>query len=212
MQALDRIDFSNNWLTLVFVFALILLVVLKTINQQKLFGYSSAFFIKGFIAKKTEERESQLQIFNIVLLCFSAIIYAVFFSLVITLFLTETVSFSIFITVLGFVSVYLVLFLVLDLGLAKLFEVENETSYLFSTKIAYLYNTALILFPVLIITSYSDLGAVVLFWVFISMFLLSLLLLFVNNKNLILNKLLYFILYLCALEIAPLLIIYKIMV
>jgi hypothetical protein len=212
MQALDRIDFSNNWLTLVFVFALILLVVLKTINQQKLFGYSSAFFIKGFIAKKTEERESQLQIFNIVLLCFSAIIYAVFFSLVITLFLTETVSFSIFITVLGFVSVYLVLFLVLDLGLAKLFEVENETSYLFSTKIAYLYNTALILFPVLIITSYSDLGAVVLFWVFISMFLLSLLLLFVNNKNLILNKLLYFILYLCALEIAPLLIIYKIVV
>ena len=56
MQALDRIDFSNNWLTLVFVFALMLLVVLKTINQQKLFGYYSAFFIKGFIAKKTEEK------------------------------------------------------------------------------------------------------------------------------------------------------------
>jgi hypothetical protein len=37
------------------------------------------------------------------------------------------------------------------------------------------------------------------------------LLLFVNNKNLILNKLFYFILYICALEIAPLLFIYKMM-
>mgnify|MGYP000471712182 CR=1 FL=1 len=212
MQALDRIVFSNNWLTLVFVFALLLLVILKTNNQQKLFGYFKAFFIKGFITKKTEERESLLNFFNIVLLCFSAIVYAVFFSLISELFLDATVKFTVFITVLGFVFAYLILFLVLDVGLAKLFEIQNETSYLFSTKIAYLYNTSLMLFPVLIVVNYSNLNLSVLFGVFILLFLLSLLLMFVNNKNLILNKLFYFILYLCALEIAPLLIIYKIMV
>ncbi|MBL4643311.1 MAG: DUF4271 domain-containing protein [Flavobacteriaceae bacterium] len=211
MQALDRIDYSNNWLTLVFLFALLLLVVLKTSNQQKLFGYSSAFFMKGFIGKKTEERESLLNTFNIVLLCFSVIVYAIFISLITAFFLDITASFTVFISVLGFVFIYLVLFLVLDVGLAKLFEVQNETSYLFSTKIAYLYNTSLILFPVLIIIYYSSLSISVLLFVFMMLFLLSLLLLFVNNKNLILNKLFYFILYLCALEIAPLLIIYKMM-
>lgn len=212
MQALERIDFSNNWLTLVCVFALLLLVVLKTINQQKLFGYSRAFFIKGFIVKKTEDRESLFNIFNIVLLCFSAIVYATFFSLIAELFLDITTSFTVFISVLSFVVIYIIIFLVLDVGLANLFEVKNETSYLFSSKIAYLYNTSLILFPVLIVISYSNLSKYVLLGVFIALFLLSLLLLFVNNKNLILNKLFYFILYLCALEIAPLLIIYKIMV
>ncbi|MBL4642630.1 MAG: DUF4271 domain-containing protein [Flavobacteriaceae bacterium] len=212
MQALDRIDYSNNWLTLVFLFALLLLVALKTINQQKLFGYSTAFFRKGFVVKKTEDRESLLTVFNIVLLCFSAIVYAAFFSFITAFFLDETASFTVFIKVLGFVFIYLVLFLILDVGLAKLFEVQNETSYLFSTKIAYLYTISLVLFPVLIITSYSSLSTSVLLFVFVMLFLLSLLLLFVNNKNLILNKLFYFILYLCALEIAPLLIIYKMMV
>jgi len=212
MQALDRIDYSTNWLTLVFLFALLLLVALKTINQQKLYGYFSAFFMKGFIVKKTEERESLLTVFNIVLLCFSAIVYAIFFSFVTTFFLDITASFTVFMTVLGFVFIYLVLCLVFDLGLIKLFEAENETGYLFSTKVAYLYTISLILFPVLIIISYSGISISVLFFVFMMLFLLSLLLLFVNNKNLILNKLFYFILYLCALEIAPLLIIYKMMV
>jgi hypothetical protein len=212
MQALDRIDFSNNWLTLVCVFALLLLVVLKTINQQKLFGYSRAFFIKGFIVKKTEERESLFNIFNIVLLCFSAIVFATFFSLIAELFLDIVTNFTVFISVLSIVIVYIIIFLVLDVGLANLFEVQNETSYLFSSKIAYLYSTSLILFPVLIVVSYSGLSKYVLLGAFIVLFLLSLLLLFMNNKNLILNKLFYFILYLCALEIAPLLIIYKIMV
>jgi hypothetical protein len=211
MQALDRIDFSNNWLTPVFVFALLLLVVLKISNQQKLSGYFSAIFIKGFIIKKTEERESLFNTFDIVLLCFSAIVYAVFFSVIAELFLDVTASFTVFVSAFSFVVVYLILSLVLDVGMANLFEVQNETSYLFLTKIAYLYNTALILFPVLIITTYSSLGVAVLFVVFALFFLLSMLLLFINNKNLILNKLFYFILYICALEIAPLLFIYKMM-
>ena len=212
MQALDRIDYSNNWLTLVFLFALMLLFALKTINQQKLFGYSTAFFMKGFVAEKSKDRESLLNIFNVVLLCFSAIVYAIFISSISAFFLDITASFVGFMTVFGFVFVYLVLFLVVDAGLAKLFEVQNETSYLFSTKIAYLYTISLILFPVLIIISYSSLSTSVLLFVFMLLFLLSLLLLFANNKNLILNKLFYFILYLCALEIAPLLIIYRMMV
>ncbi len=56
MQALERIEISNNWLTLVYLLCLLLLVVLKTLNHRKIFEYSRAIFLKGFIEKKVEEK------------------------------------------------------------------------------------------------------------------------------------------------------------
>ena len=212
MQALDRIDFSNNWLTLVFVFVLFLVAVLKSINQEKLFNYTRAFFLKGFISKKTEEREAFFNVFNLILFFFSSIIYAIVISLFVEYFLDFKLSFMLFTKIYSFVFLYLMVFIFLDKVIANLFEVKNEVSYLLSSKIAYLYNTSLFLFPVLVIINFSNSSTFVLFWIFTSLFLLSTLLLFINNKNLIINKLFYFILYLCALEIAPLLIIYKITV
>lgn len=210
MNVLDRIDFSNNWLTLVLLFLLLLIAILKSINQQKLFGYSRAFFLKGFIAKKTEERESFFNVFNLVLFFFSSIIFGVVISLFVQYFLDFKLSFMLFIKIYSLVLVYLFVFILLDRIIANLFEINNEVSYLLSSKIAYLYNTSLLLFPVLVIINYSFTSTFVLFWFLIGFLLLSILLLVVNNKNLIINKLFYFILYLCALEIAPLLIIYKI--
>lgn len=79
MQALERIEISNNWLTLVYLLCLLLLVVLKTLNHRKIFEYSRAIFLKGFIEKKVEERASFFNGFNIVLFVFSVVVYALFF-------------------------------------------------------------------------------------------------------------------------------------
>ena len=192
--------------------AVLLLVILKTSNQQKLFDYVTAFFSRGFIVKKCEERESFLNFFNGVLLCFSSIVYGVFFMLLAEAFFSIALSFFVFTVALSWVFFYIILFQLLDISLSKLFDIRDEIGYLLSAKVAYLHNISLLLLPVLIIVVYNDLSLFVLFGVFLVLFLLSLLLLFVNNKNLIINKLFYFILYLCTLEIAPLLILYKVMV
>ncbi len=210
MQALDRIAFSNNWLTLLFVFVLVLIVFLKAIDQQKLVGYSKALFLKGFVAKKIEEKESFFNAFNLVLLLFSSIVYAILISFFAAYFLNYVLSFVLFISIYSFVLAYLLIFILLDKIIASLFEIQHEVSYLFSSKTTYFYSIALLLFPLLIVTCYSEMSTFILFCFFIGFFLLSALLLFLNNKNLIINKLFYFILYLCALQVAPLLIIYKI--
>jgi hypothetical protein len=210
MQVLDRILFSNNWFTLLFVFVLLLLVALKRLNQQKLYGYFTAFFTKGFIVKRTEDQESFFTVFNVILFFFSSFVYAVVLSYFCQYFRGTTFSFSFFIKAFFAVFSYLFVFLLLDISLAKLFEIQNETRYLFSSKITYLHSTSLLLFPIVVLANYSTVSVLFLFGVFIALFSLTTLLLFLNNKNLIINKLFYFILYLCALEIAPLLIFYKI--
>ena len=52
MQAIERIITDNNWITLVIVFAIILLALMKLLAPNKLFGYTLAFFTPGFFKKK----------------------------------------------------------------------------------------------------------------------------------------------------------------
>ena len=212
MQALDKISFSNNWITILFVFLLLLIAILKGMNQQKLFGYTRAFFIKGFIVQKTTERTSFFSVFNLIIFFLSSIVLAITLTFFVEFFLEYSVSFLFFTKLYGFVLVYLIAIFLVRKSIGVLFEIQSEVNYLYTTIVAYLYNTSLLLFPILIVVNYSIVSTYFLFWSFVLLFILSALLLLVNNKNLIISKLFYFILYLCALEIAPLLIIYKITV
>lgn len=213
MQAVDRIDFSNNWVTVTYLFALILLVFLKLINQEKLFGYTRAFFLKGFVIKRAEERESFFTVFNISIYIFSVIIYGLLLLSTYSYLATNSyINFNLFLGLILIVGIYFSAQLLLAFLISRILNIQNQISLFISAKVGYFYNTALLLFPFLIINTYSFFSIYLLFGVFIVLFLLSVVLVLTNNKNLIINKLFYFILYLCALEIAPLLIIYKITV
>lgn len=213
MQAIERIDISNNWLTLTYLFMLLLLLLLKTISNNKLFGYTRAFLLKGFIAKKAEERTSFFTGFNLVMFLFSILVFGLFFMYLIA-YLNPSFQFNFtqFLSIVLYTTLYFTLFLMLDFVLSRMFNLQEIVAQFIAAKIGYLYNAALLLFPFLVIETYSFFSVYLLFGVFIALFLLSFVLIFTNNKNLIINKLFYFILYLCALEIAPLLIIYKITV
>ena len=209
MQAIDRIDFSNNWITLVFLGALLLLVVLKTSSQEKLFGYITSFFNRGFLAKTNEERGSFLNFFYVVLLCFSSVVFGVFIMLLLELVSLVPFSFSSFTAVLGIVFVYKLLFHLVTISLSKVFDIQNEIGLLLVSRVTYFHTTALLLYPVLVVVVYSNLNVLCLLVAAALLFVTSWMFLFRYNKNLIVSKLFYFILYLCALEIAPMLIVYK---
>jgi hypothetical protein len=213
MQAIDRIDFSNNWVTVTYLFALVLLGLLKLINQDKLFGYTRAFFLKGFVIKRAEERESFFTLFNITIYVFSVFAYGLLLLSIYSYLAPKSyISFNLFLWLMLIVTAYFSTQLLFAFLISRVFNIQNEISHFISAKVGYFYNTALLLFPFLIINTYSFFSVYLLFGVFIALFLLSAVLVLTNNKNLIINKLFYFILYLCALEIAPLLIIYKITV
>lgn len=213
MQSLDRVDFSNNWTTLVFLLCLLLLVVLKTINPQKLFEYSRAFILKGFIADKAQERAAFFSVFNLSFYLFSILIYALLLTYLTPILSSDThIDFKLYLKITFLVFVYFSAFKIVDFLLCNLFEIRPHLSVLMAAKSGYTYNISLLLFPLLAFAVYSFLHVYVLLIALILFFTLSFVLMIVNNKNLIVSKLFYFILYLCALEIAPLLIIYKITV
>lgn len=210
MQALDRIFISQDWVTGMFVLGLLLLVVLKTIDQEKLGEHYKSFFLKGFIEKKAEEGFFFFSLFNLLLFVFTTLVI----SLTISLILKESslnymVSFFFYLKLFFFTAIYLLAFSGIDILLTSLFQVKTTLNSVLAAKINYVYNSALWLFPVLILTSYGMESTLFLKGLVFLLFTLSVALVFINNKKLIINKLFYFILYICTLEIAPVVIFYK---
>ena len=211
MEALDRVVISHNWITIIFVSAMLLLFALKLKDQKQLSGYTKAFFMKGFVEKKAEEKLDFFSLFNFLIFIFSTTIVSLTLLIVIAELSSQyLISFSSFKKIFGLVFVYFLIFIGIDLLVSSIFQIKNELKCFVAAKIAYLYNVALWTFPLLIITIYGFNNAYILTITSIALLLLSIMLVFINNKKLIVNKLFYFILYICALEIAPFLIFYKI--
>lgn len=211
MQAIERELAAQDWVTFVIVFAIGLLFLLKIFHPSRLLGYSVSLFTKGFIAKRAEENPSYMSAFHGTLILFSALVISLllFFSFPN---IDETQSFSGFLTLTIGVIVYFVIRLLLDFALSRLLGISDFLRYFLLTKSGYLYNVCLWTFPALIIFKYSY-NSINALWIFFALLLLiRFVLILVNNKKLILSNLFYFILYLCSFEIAPLLILYKLMI
>ncbi len=206
MQAIARELSSTNWITLVLFFAIGLVFLLKLFNPTKLTGYVTSFYKHGFIKKHAVEAGNPFGVFNSLLFFFSTIIIA----LLITLFTTkEQAHFSVFLQILVCIVLYVFFRFLLDALLSKLFQIQQEVRYFLFCKADYLYTCCLWVFPVLIVTVYSLKSTLLLSAFCILLFTLRLILIITTNKNLIFKKLFYFILYLCALELTPLVAFFK---
>lgn len=210
MEAIERGFISNNWVTLLFVFGLLLIFVLKLYKAAKLSGFATSIFNKGFIEIESQEKTAPITFFHSVFTLFSflSISMTAYFLLdeykdgVSTNFL-EYIEWS------SYILIYILGRFFLEFLLMGLLEVKGLLSYFILSKRSYLYSISIGLFLLNLIYFYGYqkfnlllIGAAVLFGV-------RLLLIVVNNKNLIIKELFYFILYLCAFEIAPLFILFK---
>lgn len=210
MQAIERLNNSHDWITLVFVFLLVLLFVLKNINPMELKGYAKAYFLKGFVEEKTTEKASFFTVFNLLLFLFFTVVVSFFLLSVLPIFRVQySLSFSLFAQVFLLVIAYFSLLLFFEYLLVKLLDIQSSVRYFILGKLSYLYTAALWLFPVLVMDYYSFSNPYLSAGIFTILIFINCWLIFTNNKNLILNKLFYFILYLCALKITPLLVLFK---
>ena len=182
MQAIERIQLNDYWLTLVFILVLLLLALLKSLNQNKLSSYFKAFFLKGFVQKRTEENESFFSLFNLILFFLSSIIYTLVIIVIGSKFANFPFDLMFFIKVFGCTLLYLSAFFIVDKALIQLLELQHNLGNIFSAKISYLYNSALLLFPVLVVNYYSEFSYSVLFFIFDILFLVALF--FLTPKNL----------------------------
>ena len=212
MQALEKIVVNTNWIPIVLVFLLSIIAILKIIDAEKLKGYVFALFNKGFIEDEVEENTSFFSSFYSLLFVFSSIV----FSLVICLLVSEInaaflLDFSSFLLVFGVVFSYFICKSFFEVALSSLFLIKKQVRFYVVSKFSYLYSISFFLLILYILFEFSPLDPSVFIYITFGLFLVRFIFHVSNNKNLIFSELFYFILYICAFEIAPLLTLFKLM-
>ena len=210
MQALEKIVINTNWISIILVFLFAIIAILKIIDGDKLKGYVFALFNKGFIQDEVEENTSFFSSFYSLLFIFSSVVLA----LVTSLLVAETnknTSFSLssFFLILGIIWSYFTIKSLLEIGVISLFFIKKEVRFYVVSKFGYLYSISFFLIILFVLFRFGPLNFSFFIAATLGLFFLKFVFQVVNNKNLIFSKLFYFILYLCAFEIAPLLIMFK---
>lgn len=210
MQALEKIVINTNWISIILVFLFAIIAILKIIDGDKLKGYVFALFNKGFIQDEVEENTSFFSSFYSLLFIFSSVVLA----LVTSLLVAETnknTSFSLssFFLILGIIWSYFTIKSLLEIGVISLFFIKKEVRFYVVSKFGYLYSISFFLIILFVLFRFGPLNFSFFIAATLGLFFLKFVFQVVNNKNLVFGKLFYFILYLCAFEIAPLLIMFK---
>ena len=210
MQALEKIVINTNWISIILVFLFAIIAVLKIIDGDKLKGYVFALFNKGFIEDEVEENTSFFSSFYSLLFIFSSVVLA----LVTSLLVAETnknTSFSLssFFLILGIIWSYFTIKSLLEIGVISLFFIKKEVRFYVVSKFGYLYSISFFLIILFVLFRFGPLNFSFFIAATLGLFFLKFVFQVVNNKNLVFGKLFYFILYLCAFEIVPLIIMFK---
>jgi hypothetical protein len=212
VQALEKITISTNWIPLVLVFLFAIIAVLKIIDAEKLKSYVFALFNKGFIEDEAAEDASLFSAFYSLLLIFSTTVLA----LIISSFVAErnvnlALSFSSFFSVFKVVFSYLIIKSLFEVALVRLFLIKKQVRFYLVSKFSSLYSISFFLLVFFILFQFSPLNYSCFIYITAILFFLRFILQLGNNKNLVFGELFYFILYICAFEIAPLIILFKLM-
>ena len=213
MQALEKIVINTNWISIILVFLFAIIAVLKIIDGDKLKGYVFALFNKGFIEDEVEENTSFFSFFYSLLFIFSSTVLA----LVTSLLVAETnknifFSLSFFFFILGIIWSYFAVKSLFEIGVIRLFFIKKEVRFYVVSKFGYLYSISFFLIILFVLFRFGPLNFSFFIAATLGLFFLKFVFQVVNNKNLVFGKLFYFILYLCAFEIAPLIIMFKLVI
>jgi hypothetical protein len=212
LQALEKIANSTNWISIVLLLLLVLIAVLKVLDSEKLKGYVFAVFNKGFADGELGRDTSFFSLFHSVLFVFSSLVLA----FVISLITAQNkdglaVSFSYYLTISGVVFSYLLIKRLLEVAFSNLFLLRKRLRFYIVSKYSSLYSICFFLLILFTVCQFGPLSVSNLAPIIIGLFLVRFVLHIRHNKNLVFNELFYFILYLCAFEIAPLLTLFKLM-
>jgi hypothetical protein len=215
-EATNIIYQNNDWITLVLLTVFVLLTFVKILFKDRLFNGGTFFLSKKYLSIYfSKEKTKILNSYQILLFFVQVLVLAVVGLYIYESFQLQSTFFeftNFLLIVLG-VALYFILHNFLGWLLAILFNYQIEFKKILFDKMNYFNNVILWLLPLVIFSVYVK-DYKVLFWK-ITMFWLFLLLLLryglilKNNKSVVFNNLFYFILYLCALEIAPLIIVLK---
>ena len=212
LQALEKIAYSNYWITILLMFLFLGIVFLKAINANRLKETVFSLFNVSFIETETDEKTSFFDVFQIVIfIFFVSVLSLLIYRFKIYESTNEIDSFSTFYSIFLSLSSYFFLKKVLENIFSYLFMIKKEVYFFLISKYNYLYAVSFLLYISLVLSEYAGFSTSYLLYFSVFLFAVQFVFHIVINKNLIFRELFYFILYICAFEIAPLFILFKLM-
>ncbi|WP_306349810.1 DUF4271 domain-containing protein [Flavobacterium sp. '19STA2R22 D10 B1'] len=207
LELKQRIIENKDWATILFVVALVLVALTRSLFENRFNEFIKLMVTNKYLKIYRDGGNTQSW-FTIALFTVQIISFAFFIQLLFSYFgyttKTNGISYIQIITLLGsfVLSKYLV-----EKIIATSFNIEEFNEQLNLQKVSYRTYIGLLLLPVNIVLFYNDKPPIVVIYVLIFIVIATNMLTYIvslkNYQNLIKSKFFYFILYLCALEIAP---------
>ena len=197
----------RDWATIIFVVALILVAVAKTAFENRFSDFTKLIVSDKYI--KIYRDSSQLMTgFNVLLFLVQLVSISFFIQLVLSYFgYVLKTDWIVFVQIFTFLTVFVLSKFLVEKIIATSFNMEEFTEQFNLQKVSYRTYIGLLVLPIDIVLFYNHNPPKILIFLFIivvlAINLLTYLISLKNYQNFLLGRLFYFILYLCALEIAP---------
>ena len=194
--------FSNDILTSLIIFSILLIFVLKKINSQK-FYENFSFNKKTLINKLSNNDYLSFRSINVVYL----LVFVINTSILFAIFKNDKFNSQDFLKFATLLSLFILLKLFLEKFIGWLFNFKKKCDNYLTIKFKYLGTIGLYILMLNIVCIYSSGYNYELVYISLIISLLCLIIsyftIFFSFKNIIYKNWFYFILYLCTLEIIP---------
>ncbi len=212
MNTIERSIDSLDWMTLVLLLGLTLLAIGKYLYQTRFMSFLILPFNNKYISMYSKKGRL-LNWFHILMTLFQIINFSLFLYFAFQIFELSFLnkSTAAYFIILPMVVLVLLLKIVLQMSKGYVFNTQALVNEIIYNKLSYFNHSGLIMFIANIVLIYilKDSKPIVYGTIFLILFIniIGLINILKNRQKMIVTNVFYFILYLCTLEIAPLVII-----
>ena len=202
-----RILEHRDWATYLFIFSFVLIAITKTAFETRFSEFLRILVTDKYI-KVYKDTSHLMSGFTILLFIVQIISFSFFIQLVLNFFgYVSKTDWVIFLRIFTFFGIFVLSKFLIEKIVATIFNIEEFAEQFNLQKVSYRTFIGLILLPINIYLFYNNTPANILIYITIAVILIINLFSYLVSlkiyQNLLIGKLFYFILYLCALEIAP---------
>ena len=207
MMLSPRTTTTTDWATALFVICFILIALTRTAFEKRFNDYARLIVSDKYI-KVYKDSSHLTSPFNVLLFIVQILVLAFFIQIVLSYFdYVEKNDYIVYIRIFTLTTVFILAKFLIDKIIGVTFNIEEFIDQFNLRKVSYRNYLAIVLLPVDIILFYNNFevksAVIILIITIITINVITYLLSLKNYQNFVAGKLFYFILYLCALEIAP---------
>lgn len=206
-ELIPRIVENKDWITIVFIVTIGIVVITRAAFENRFSDFVSLLVNNKYL-KVYKDTSNLMSWFTILLFFVQLVSFSFFILLILSYFgYTTKTNWISFIQIFTFLSFFVLSKFLIEKIIAASFNIESFIEQFNLFKVSYRTYVGLLLLPINILLFYTNLmNSYVILGVLVILLIANAVTYLVslrNYQNLLLSKLFYFILYICALEIAP---------